>query len=167
MRFRASAVVLVAMAMLLPLSHLEIQASDDSWLLLVDGRPVDVAGYLSDKHTQMVRDCREVHNVLPTDALHAEALKVIRHESPPDSWSAQLVQLTRQQAWLLGQVKFRDLQTAVVVLTSSEQGLTIPHGAVWSGATHPHRPDPFIRRYLRSRTPDAPPDLIACFESRA
>jgi hypothetical protein len=159
--------VALALALLVPLSHLEIQASDDSWLLLVDGRPVDVAGYLSDRSTQLVRDCRQVQVLQPTDPWHADALRAIRHESPPDSLSAQLVHLTRQDAWLLAQVKFSDLQAAVVVLTASERGLTMAQGAVWSGTTQPHRPDPFIRRYLRSRVPAAPADLIACFESRA
>jgi hypothetical protein len=154
------------MAIGLPLSHLEIQASDDSWLLLVDGRPVDVAGYFAEKRTQLTRNCSPVKDLSAADRLHAEALRAVRHYSPPDSLSAQLVHAIRQDKWLLVQVQFSDLQAAVVMLTDSGQGLTIPEGAVWSGSTHPHRPDPFIRRYLRSRVPTAPADLIACFESR-
>lgn len=151
------------MVVLLPLSHLEIQASDDSWLLLVDGRPVDVAGYLSERRTEMTRDCRAVQSLPATHRLHAEALQAVRDDSPPDSLSAQLVQLIRQDQWLLAQVRFSDLQDAVVILTESDQGLTIPQGAVWSGTTHPHRPEPLIRRYLRTRVPAAPVDLIACW----
>ncbi len=166
MRYRATAVVLVAMAIGLPLSHLEIQASDDSWLLLVDGRPVDVAGQLSQWHTQLTRNCSPVKDLSAADRLHAEALMAVRHYSPPDSLSAQIAHVIQQDKWLLAQVQFSDLQAAVVMLTDSGQGLTIPEGAVWSGSTHPHRPDPFIRRYLRSRVPTAPADLIACFESR-
>ncbi len=164
MRYRASAVVLVAMAIGLPLSHLEIQASDDSWLLLVDGRPVDVAGHLSQWHTQLTRNCRQLQGLPTSERLYADALQTIRQFSPPDSLSAQMVQLTGQGDWLLAQVRFSGLQESVVLLASSERGLTIPKGAVWSGTTHPHRPEPFIRRYLRSKAPAAPADLTACFE---
>ena len=164
MRYKASAVVLVAMAIGLPLSHLEIQASDDSWLLLVDGRPVDVAGHLAQWRTQLTRNCSQAQDLPEADRLHADALQVIWHFSPPDSLSAQMVQLIAQDGWLLAQVRFSGLQESVVVLAPSDRGLTIPEGAVWSGTTHPHRPDPFIRRYLRSKAPAAPADLTACFE---
>lgn len=154
------------MLVLLPLSHLEIEASDDSWLLRVDGRPVDVAGYLSEKYTGLTRHCSQVQGLQPTDRLYTDALNAIRQYSPPDSLSAQLVHVIRQDHWLLAQARFLDLQDAVVLLTRSEQGLTIPEGGVWSGATHPHRPEPVIRRYLQSRVPAVPADLTACFESR-
>lgn len=165
MKYRASVLVLAAMGVLLPLSHLEIQASDDSWLLLVDGRAVDVAGYWSDQYTALTRNCSQVQAVPSTDPLHAQALQAIRQDSPPDSLSAQLVQLMRQDHWLLAQVRFRGLQDAVVFLNASGQGLTIPRNAVWSGATHPHRPEPIIRRYLQRSVPEAPADLTACFSS--
>ena len=166
MKYRASGVVLVAMLVALPLSHLEIQNSDDSWLLRVDGRPVDLAGYLSERLTRFTRDCRDVHTLEPSDALSAQALRAIKQYSPPDSLSARMVHLIRQDDWLLAQVKFRDLQDAVVLLTATKEGLDIAMGGVWSGATHPHRPEPSIRRYLQGRVPAAPADLTECFSYR-
>ena len=47
MKLRAMPVVLLALVVLLPLSHLEFERVDDSWLLRVDGRPVDMAGALA------------------------------------------------------------------------------------------------------------------------
>ncbi len=166
MKYRASVIILVAMAVLIPLSHLELVASDDSWLLRVDGRPVDMAGYWSEQYANLTRNCRQVRTVPPEDPLHADALGAIRDDSPPDSMSAQLVQLFRQNNWLLAQVRFSHLQDAVVLLQKTDQGLVIPSGGVWSGTTHPHRPDPVIRRYLQSKVPAAPVDLSACFASQ-
>lgn len=154
------------MAMVLPLSHLEVQSSDDSWLLLVDGRPVDVAGHLSARYTEWTRNCRRVQDLSGAEPVHAQALRVIQQHSPPDSRSAQLVHLSQQDHWLLAQVRFSGLQDAVVMLQASGQGLSIPEGAVWSGATHPHLPEPLIRRYLRSRVPAAPAELTDCLVYR-
>lgn len=165
MKPRASVVFLAALTVLLPLGHLEFESSDDSWLLRVDGRPVDVAGYLSEQYTALTRNCDRVQGVPLTDPLHADVLGVIRRYSPPDSSSAQLVALIRQDRWLLAQVRFSTLQEAVVLLKASEQGLTVAQGGVWSGTTHPHRPEPVIRRYLQSAVPAAPVDLTACFAS--
>ena len=166
MKSRATFTLLLTMLVLLPLSHLEIEASDDSWLLRVDGRPVDVAGYFSEKYTNLTRHCSQVPALGPTDRLYNDALTAIRQYSPPDSLSAQLVHVIRQDHWLLAQTRFLGLQNAVVLLTQSEQGLTIPEGGIWSGTTHPHRPEPVIRRYLQGRVPAAPADLTGCFNSR-
>jgi hypothetical protein len=154
------------MLVALPLSHLEIHASDDSWLLRVDGRPVDVAGYASERYTQLTRHCNQVQVLRPIDPLHEQALNAIEQYSPPDSLSARMVHVIRQDDWLLAQVKFRNLQDAVVLLRASRQGLEIAKEGVWSGATHPHRPEPLIRRYLQGRVPAAPTDLTECFTYR-
>jgi len=138
MKYRASGVVLVAMLVALPLSHLEIQTSDDSWLLRVDGRPVDIAGYVSERYTQFTRECSHVHALLPSDPLSAQALGAIEQHSPPDSLSARMVHVIRKDDWFLVQVKFRSLQDAVVLLSATKEGLEIAMGGVWSGTTHPH-----------------------------
>ena len=163
MKYRASAVVLAALLVALPLSHLEIESADDSWLLRVDGRPVDIAGYVSERYTQLTRDCSRVHALLPSDPLSAQALSAIEQYSPPDSLLARMVHVIRKDDWLLAQVKFRNLQDAVVLLIATKEGLEIAKGGVWSGSTHPHRPEPLIRRYLQGRVPAAPADLTECF----
>jgi len=161
---RAAVFLLAAMVIFLPLSHVEIDVSDDSWLLRVDGRPVDVAGYFSEKYSALTRTCSKVQDLQPSDPLFADALDVIRRYSQPDSLSAQLVALSMQGDWLLARVRFNRLQDAVVLLVRSEQDLMIVSGGVWSGSTHPHRPEPMIRRYLRNRVPAAPLDLTDCLE---
>ena len=44
------------------------------------------------------------------------------------------------------------------------QGLRILPEAMWSGTTHPLHEASFIRRYMRLRAPEAPADLIRCFD---
>lgn len=152
------------MTIVLPLSHLDLEVSDNSWLLRVDGRPVDLAGYLSEKYTALIRECRAVIKVLPSEPPHADVLTAIQRYSPPDSSSAQIVQLLQQDQWFLAQVRFSTLQDAVVVLKTKAQGVEIVHGGVWSGSTHPHRPASVIRRYLKTAVPPAPAELTDCFE---
>jgi hypothetical protein len=152
------------MVIFLPFLHLDIETSDDSWLLWVDGRPVDVSGYISEQFTALTRRCDQVAMVMPGDPLHEQALNVIRQYSPPDSLTAQLLHLNRQHEWLLAQVEFDQLQDAVVLLTQSEQDIVIPTGGIWSGSTHPHRPEPLIRRFIRSGLPSAPEELLNCFQ---
>ena len=152
------------MVIFLPFLHLDIETSDDSWLLWVDGRPVDAAGYISEQFTAFTRRCDQVETVMPDDPLHEQALNVIRQYSTPDSLTAQLLHLTRQHEWLLAQVEFDQLQDAVVLLTQSEQDIVIPTGGIWSGSTHPHRPEPLIRRFIRSGVPSAPEELLNCFQ---
>ena len=166
MKSRASLVLLIALLVLVPLSHLEIEPSDGSWLLRVDGVPVDVPGLVADGYSTLTRSCNQVQALAPADQRYAAALEAIRRESPPHSLSAQLVDLRRQGDWLLAQVRFTELQSAVVLLQASEAGYAIAAGGVWSGSTHPHRPGPVIRRFLRSRVSQAPGDLMDCFEDR-
>jgi len=156
--------VLLAVAVLVPLSHVEVQSTDDTWLLRVDGRPVDLAGAVSQAYTRWRRDCGRVQQLGATQPVHAAALQVLRGHSPPASASAELRSLARQGDWLLAQVRFGHLQDAVVLLQASSQGWRVDTAGIWSGTTHPLRPEPFIRRYLQRRVPDAPTDLLDCLE---
>lgn len=162
MKRRTALAVLVATAVLVPLSHLELRSADDSWLLWVDGRPVDAAGALSDGWLALTRDCRRVQPLPPSSAEHAHALEALRQYSPPDSRSARIAGLIGEGGWLLAQARFEGLENAVVLLRQTAAGWAIAEGGVWSGRTHPHRPGPFIRRYLRARVPDAPRALTDC-----
>ncbi len=164
MKRRTALAVLIATAVLVPLSHLELRSADDSWLLWVDGRPVDAAGALSDRWLAWTRDCRRVRHLPPSSTEHARALEALRQYSPPDSHSARIAGLIGDGSWLLAQARFEGLENAVVLLRPSPAGWTIAEGGVWSGHTHPHRPGPFVRRYLRARVPDAPRALTDCLD---
>ncbi len=163
MKSRARLVLLVLLLVLIPLSYLDIERADDSWLLRVTGVPVDVPGLVSDTYSVLTRRCTPVQSVDRADLRFRSALETIRQESPPHSLSAQIVDLRGQGDWLLAQVRFADLHDAVVLLQGAGVGHVIAPGGVWSGSTHPHRPGPMIRRFLRSRVPQAPGDLIDCF----
>ncbi len=166
MKSRARLVLLALLLVLVPLSYLDVEHADDSWLLRVTGVPVDVRGLVSDGFVRLARSCSRVQALGPDDQRFTSALRAIRQESPPHSLSAQLVDLRQQEDWLLAQVRFANLHDAVVLLHASGAGHVIAPGGVWSGSTHPHRPGPVIRRFLRSRVPQAPGDLIDCFENR-
>ena len=77
-----------------------------------------------------------------------------------------MVHVIRKDDWFLVQVKFRSLQDAVVLLSATKEGLEIAMGGVWSGTTHPPRPEPLLRRYQQGRVPAAPVDLTECFAYR-
>lgn len=167
MRSRAALAVLLGLAVLVPISHLQIRTFDGIWFVLVDGRPVDVTGWMAERWAALVRDCRQVQPLQASDPRHTSALDALRVYSPPASSSARIVSLSVQGDWLLAQAQFEQLQTAVVLMNLSPQGMVIAQGGIWSGQTHPHRPNPFIRRYLRARVPEAPADLTTCFAFRS
>ena len=163
MKRRTALSVLLGLAVLIPLGHIEIRNVDHAWLVVVDGRPVDVAGWVEDAWTSALRDCREVWPLQPSDPLHASALQMLRGYSPPDSGSADILGVSAQGDWLLAEARFGLLERAAVLMHRAPEGLAIPAGGIWSGATHPHRRGPFVRRYLRSRVPAAPTQLLDCF----
>lgn len=64
----------------------------------------------------------------------------------------------------MAQLQFSQLQDAVVLLHETPEGLSITPQGIWSGTTHPLHGGSFIRRYLRTQAPEAPADLIRCFD---
>ena len=156
--------LLLACLVLVPLSHVDLASTDDSWLLMVDGRAVDVRGHAAEQWNRLRRDCRHMQAVAATAPWHGQALRAMRQYSPPDSASAQLQQLLRHQDWAVAEVRFARLQSAVVLLRDGPAGLAIVPQGIWSGSTHPHRYSAFVRRYLKSQVPQAPSVLIDCFD---
>ena len=163
-RSRALLTLLVAGLVLVPLSHLQWLAVDGGGLLLVDGRPVDVRGQASEFWTRWRRDCRPTTALSPDDAVHAHVLQAVRAYSPPDSHTAQLRQLRLQGDWAVADVRFGQLQNAVVLLRQDSGGWTVQPQGIWSGTTHPHRYTAFVWRYLQDRVPEAPATLIHCLD---
>lgn len=164
MRRSTALVLLSACLVLVPLSHVEIEAMDDTWLLRVDGRAVDVSGQLAGHWNRLMRDCRAIEHVPENAPLHARALEAVRQYSPPDSQSAQLRSLVRRSDWALAELRFSRLPDSVVLLRETPAGLDIEPRSVWSGTTHPLDTGSFIRRYLQKQVPEAPLELTRCFE---
>lgn len=157
-------------------AHLDIEPRDNGWLLLVDGRAHDVLGLANETWNRVLRRCGAVQPV-GEGALHDAALAAVRSYSPPDSASARLLQLRRDEGWLLAEVEFDRLFPAVVLLrqtapADSAAGPVPGHWqiddrAIWSGMTHPWKAAPLIRQYIGTRAPDAPARLLQCFEPMA
>ena len=164
MKRPAALTLLLACLVLVPLSHLELRAADDSWLLVVDGRPVDVRGQAAEHWNRWRRDCGRILPLAAGDAVHAEVLQAVRQYSPPDSHSAQLQQLLRSGDWAVAEVRFGLLQNAVVLLQQGPGGWRVQPQGIWSGTTHPYRYAPFVRRYLQAQVPKAPAGLIQCLD---
>ena len=105
--------LLVVVATLVSLSHLELERADDRWLVRIDGRPADPAGWLSDGFNRLRRDCRAVQPVATDDTRHRQALRVLQAHSPPDSLSVAIDGLWAQGDWMMAVLRFERLQPAV------------------------------------------------------
>ena len=171
MKPRMAIALLLATAIGVTLSHLEVQATDHGFLLDVDGRPVDVQGWWSDTLNGLQRDCARVQRVPVQDAQLTPALRALQEESPPASLTARITGAwmtgTVTGTWLLVQAEFDELLPAVVLMQSRDGGWTVVPQGVWSGQTHPWRAGPLIRSYLQGRVPNAPSALLHCFEPQA
>ena len=162
MKRRTALLALAVVTVLVSLSHLELEQHDDSWLLRIDGRPVDLAGQVAELRERLLRDCRQVQTLTHDDPRTALALQAVQNHSPPDSRSASMTGLWAQGDWMLASVQFASLHPALALLRREPHGWQVVQGGVWSGSTHPFRPAPYIRRYLERRVPEAPADLLAC-----
>ena len=69
--------------------------------------------------------------------------------------------------WILAEVEFAQLQTAVMLIERSNLTLTDKQVLVWSGPTTPWLPGPFIREWLAKYEPSAPRVLIDCFDAHS
>jgi hypothetical protein len=161
---RTALSVLLALGLLLPLTHLELACDGGPCLLRVSGRPVDVRGHLDQWWTQLTRDCRAVQGIGADAPAHAQVLAQLKAHSPPDSASARLLVLQQQGPWWLAQAQFDTLRDAVVLLHEVDgRWQVMPTGIFSGGPTAPWMAEPLVRRYLRERVPQAPRALIDCW----
>lgn len=145
-------------------SHVSWQKQDNGWLMDIDGRPVDVLGWLSEQALRLSRDCRDTQRLQLGDAAYGPALAALQAYSPPASLSARVGSMWVSGRWMLIEAEFQTLLPAVSLLQLHQSGWqVVPHG-VWSGQTHPWRAAPLIRRYLAKQVPQAPRTLLDCFE---
>ncbi len=161
---RISIYVLLLVTLGVFLNHFSLEHKENGYLLMVDGREVDAIGVAQDKWVKLTRNCSRVRSV---DALTPELLtllQLIRDYSPPASETAHVIQAATTGNWALVEVKFKDLLPAVVLIDQTVQPPQIVPNAIWSGETHPWRPAPFVRQYISSKAPQAPSDLLDCFE---
>lgn len=159
----ALAATLVAVA----LSHVEWSRADNGHLLLVDGRPVDVQGWLANQLNRVRRDCKSVQAMRGEDATLQAALQTLKAYSPPASHSARVAGALTSEGWMLLEVEFDTLLPAVVLMQQTGTEWVLAPRGVWSGQTHPWLAAPLIRAYLSGQVATAPPQLLACFDPKS
>lgn len=164
MKRHVALTALALTALVVGLSHLQWLPTDNGYLLAIDGRAVDVQGWVADAHNRLRRDCAAVQTLNVQDPLYAQALAAVRDYSPPASKSARLQAAWRAGPWLLVEAQFDALLPSVVLLRDMAGRVQIEPQGIWSGQTHPWRAAPLIRHYLTQQVPTAPPALLACFE---
>jgi hypothetical protein len=144
-------------------AHVDIERQDGSYFLSFQGKKHDVAGMLLNQTNAMLRQCGDVQTVDIHSTQADSVLNVIRNFSPPDSRQARLLGLQQQGSWLLAEVEFATLNPAVVLLTRAPDRISVVEGAIWSGTTAPWHAASLIRRYIQGRAPQAPAELLSCF----
>ncbi|WP_090137901.1 hypothetical protein [Limnohabitans sp. DM1] len=164
MKPRVAIAALLVTAVWVTLSHFEWQKFDNGHLLVVDGRPLDVQGWLSDRLNRLRRDCARVTRLQPQDERLTSALVVLKAYSPPASHTARVSAAWATDQWLLVEAAFDDLLPAVVLMTRVDTRWAIAPQGIWSGQTHPWMAAPLIRDYLERQMPAAPGHLLACFD---
>jgi hypothetical protein len=149
-------------------SHVSWEGKDNGYLLVLDGRDIDVLGRLRNARNSALRNCERVSFLTAQDPRYAEVKRTIQAYSPPQSGSAKLAGVWATGDWRLAEVEFDQLLPAVVLMHAHNGTNTIVPNAVWSGYTQPWKAAPHIRRYLALQTGTAvPTDLYDCFEPQS
>jgi len=161
---RISIYVLLLVMVGVFLSHFSVTPKENGVLLVVDGREIDAMGMLEEKWLRLTRNCERVHKIDPSAKQYLDIQKTIQAYSPPSSESAQIVSLLSTGEWSLAQVQFKALLPAVVLVHREAGEQIIVPNAIWSGETHPWLAAPYIRRYISGKVPQAPRQLLDCFE---
>lgn len=144
--------------------HVDWRRTDNGVLLRVAEHDLDIVGRMREAWTQVTRTCRPVTPLHAGDPAWTDTLAAIRDYSPPDSRSARLLALWRQDRWLLAQVEFDTLMPVVVTLQADGPRVAIEPRGIWSGNTAPWVAAPRIRDYLRRQVPQLPSSLADCLD---
>ena len=157
---------LLATLIAVTLSHLEWVQADGGHLLMVDGRPLDAAGWLRNHVNRLRRNCTDVHVLQADDQRLPLALQALKNFSPPASQSARVAAASARSDWMLLEVEFDDLQPAAVLMQKDGADWVVAQRGIWSGQTHPWLAATHIRAYLARQVASAPADLLACFDPK-
>jgi len=163
MNRRISLIVLLLVLVGVVLSHLSWTNADNGPLLLVDGRPVDALGGLSNRWTAWSTRCDLVKRLSPDDAHYIQAKEQIKNYSPPSSEFLSIASVWALSDWILVEVEFKELLPSLVVLQRTQGEWAILPRAVWSGYTKPWKAGPFLRHYIGKQVPELPSELSGCF----
>jgi len=167
---RRAGLLLALAAVLLLGSWVGVEQRDDGWVLVLGGRTLDPMGKALTAWTRWSRDCAGVQAVAVTpsaDPVFGPSLQALREFSPPDSASAEVLQMQALGPWRLIQARFDRLEPVVVVVLQESSGARVIEQAVWSGSTQPWDAAWRIRRFIVARAPEVPRRLLDCLEPDA
>jgi hypothetical protein len=167
MKKSVSIYVLLLVALCVTFSHVSWRHQDNGALLVVDEREIDIMGLAQERWVSLRRNCQAVAPIHPPSKQYRDIHALIQAYSPPGSESARIASLISTEAWALAEVQFEELLPAVVLIRQTEGELKIIPNAIWSGETHPWQAAPYIRHYMATRAPQAPAQLLDCFEPRS
>lgn len=166
MKKKVALPLLLATVIGITASHIRIKPFDASYLLEIDGRDVDVVGFVQDKWTNSTRNCQSSELDKSSNVYRSSEL-AIKNFSPPSSSNARILGFWFQNDWALVELEFDELQPAVVPVKFENGVPIIVTQGIWSGLTKPWKAAPFIRNYMASKLPDMPESLLDCYEPRA
>jgi hypothetical protein len=162
-----SLVVLGLVVLGLTLQHVSWVSKDNSYLLAVDGREIDVLGHINNNWVRVTRLCDGVSQKVSQSDSQLKIEEAIKAYSPPQSASARIASVWTTGMWTLAEVEFKELLPAVVLLKTTANGTEVVPNAIWSGYTTPWKAAPYIRQHLRRFGQEAPSALIDCFEPQS
>jgi hypothetical protein len=145
-------------------AHVGIELQDGAYFLSYQNKQHDVLGEFLNLTNAVLRRCGSVQDLDVNSPQADAAFSAIQNYSPPNSKDARLLGLQQQGPWLLAELEFSTLNPAVVLLTSAASSVRVVEGAIWSGTTAPWQSATLIRRYIQDRAPQAPPELMNCFD---
>jgi hypothetical protein len=149
-------------------SHVSWEKKDNGYLLVLDGREVDVLGQLRNAGNRVQRNCERVSFLSAQDPRYVDVKTTLQAYSPPQSGSAKLAGVWAAGDWRLAEAEFDQLLPAVVLMRVVDGAPVIVPHAVWSGYTQPWKAAPHIRRYLALQGgASVPTDLYDCFEPQS
>jgi len=148
-------------------THLGLEVLDNRPLVTVDDVRVDLVGHLLDAVNTLQRDCANMTELLPETSRHNEVRSFIETYSAPASNNPSILKMLTHKNWILTEVEFAQLQTAVMLIEGPNLNIASKQVLVWSGPTAPWLPSPFIREWLAKTAPAAPRALIDCFDAHS
>jgi hypothetical protein len=162
-----SFIVLCLVALGLTLTHVSWVAKDNSYLLAVDGREIDVLGHINNSWVRATRDCGGVSQTISRGESYLQIENAIKAYSPAQSASAQIASVWTTGVWTVVEVEFKELLPAVVLLKTTANSPEVVPNAIWSGYTAPWKAAPYIRQHMLKFGQEAPSDLFNCFEPQS
>lgn len=144
------------------LSHVE--RYEGSFIFVTQEKIYDPIGRVSDIYNQVTRNCSSVVTVPPDSQDWHSIQTVLSHLAEPKETPATPLVTMRDGDWFMVESNFSDLEPAIFLIEKHGQKLSVQSQAVWSGTPSPWLAGPAIRDFVQTKAPQAPANLIRCFQ---